>query len=202
MKRAIVAVGFCLVGLVGFSQASVEVGLKGGLNLTSLNAKEPSTNYDNATGYHFGVYAMVKAASFAVQPEVLYSTRGTDITFDDISGDFKQDFVYLDIPVMAKLYLPLGLNLQAGPQFGLLMSADGTALNEDGEPEDLGKSSFKNADISAALGAGWDAPFGLRFNLRYIIGLSDINDYADAQESAKNRTFQVSVGYKLFKLGK
>jgi len=93
---------------------------------------------------------------------------------------------------MAKLYLPLGLNLQAGPQFGVLLSAE-----SDGDDV---KEEFKNADMSAALGAGWDAPFGLRINARYIIGLNDISEDGDSE--VQNRVFQVSLGYKLFGLGK
>lgn len=205
MKKVFFTLSFMMLGLFAFSQAKVEIGLKGGLNLANINTEEPNANFENATGYHGGLYLLVKAASFGVQPELLYSTRGAkgDVTINDVKEDFQQDFVYLDIPVMAKLYLPLGLNLQAGPQFGLLMSADGTTADYDGdgEPDPIDKDSYKNADISAAFGAGWDAPFGLRVMARYIVGLNDINDVAGAQEAAKNRTFQVSLGYRLFKVG-
>ena len=205
MKKLFFTISLILLGLVSFSQAKVELGLKGGLNLANINTEEPSTNFENATGYHGGLYLLVKAATFGVQPEILYSTRGAkgDVTIGGVAEDFQQDFVYLDIPVMAKLYLPLGLNLQAGPQFGLLMSADGTTADydDDGSPDPITKDSYKNADLSAVLGAGWDAPFGLRFSARYIIGLNDINDFSGAQEAAKNRTFQVSLGFRLFKVG-
>ncbi|MEQ8474443.1 MAG: porin family protein [Marinoscillum sp.] len=205
MKKLFFTTALCLLAFFGFSQAKVELGLKGGLNLTNINTEEPGANFENATGYHGGLYLLVKAASFGVQPEILYSTRGAkgDVTIAGVKEDFQQDFVYLDIPIMAKLYLPLGLNLQVGPQFGLLMSADGTTADYDGDgdPDPISKDTYKNADISAAFGAGWDAPFGLRFMARYIVGLNDINDFAGAQEAAKNRMFQVSLGYKLFKVG-
>ena len=63
------------------------------------------------------------------------------------------------------------------------------------------KDGLKNSDLSAALGAGWDAPFGLQFTARYVIGLSDNND-GISNEDIKNKTFQLSIGYTLFKLGK
>ena len=95
----------------------------------------------------------------------------------------------------AKIYFQGGLNLQAGPQFGVLTTADDESGN------DL-KDFYKGSDLSAALGAGWDAPFGLQFSARYVFGLSDINDTSLSSAEFKNKTFQIAVGYSLFKLGK
>ena len=193
MKKLLFTLGLCLVAIAGFSQAKAELGLKGGLNFANVNADEVTgLDYESRTGYHFGVYSLIKVASFGIQPEVLYSVQGTTVNIDDLNEEFKSDFHYLNVPVMAKLYLPLGLNLQAGPQFGVLLSAE-----SDGDDV---KEEFKNADMSAALGAGWDAPFGLRINARYIIGLNDISEDGDSE--VQNRVFQVSLGYKLFGLGK
>jgi hypothetical protein len=56
-------------------------------------------------------------------------------------------------------------------------------------------------DLSAALGLGWDLPFGLTIDARYNLGLSDISDF-EGSETAKNQVFQLSVGFKLIKFGK
>jgi hypothetical protein len=175
-----------------------QVGLKGGLNLASINTDDPAASYEATTGYHLGAYALIKVLSFGIQPEVLYSVKGAAGERIDISGvksDFSQDLVYLEFPIMAKFYLPLGLNVQAGPQFGTLISAEGKIENSGGTTT-ISKDSYKNSDISAAIGAGWDMPFGLNVSARYVIGLSDVND--GNGEEAKNRTFQLSVGFKLF----
>jgi hypothetical protein len=74
-------------------------------------------------------------------------------------------------------------------------NANGTVTVQDVKEE------VKKYDLSAALGAGWDLPFGLTLDARYNLGLSKINDN-EADPSAKNQVFQVSVGYKIFKLGK
>ena len=94
---------------------------------------------------------------------------------------------------MLKFYLPLGLNLQAGPQFGILTNAE----DEDGKS--LG-NRFKDSDFSAVLGLGWDAPFGLQFSARYVLGLSDNSDIVNSEYV--NKMLQLSIGYSLFKLGK
>ena len=80
MKKIIFTLGLVLIALVGFSQAKVEIGLKGGLNLASINREDAVANYENATGYHAGAYGLIKIANIGIQPELLYSTRGTDVT--------------------------------------------------------------------------------------------------------------------------
>jgi len=102
---------------------------------------------------------------------------------------------------MLKVYLPLGLNLQAGPQFGMLLSAEGETPDSNGGTTPVDADNFKNADLSAAFGLGWDMPFGLNVTARYVLGLNDINDISGATE-AKNRMFQLSLGYKLFGVGR
>lgn len=186
---------FCLLAAsVAYSQAKVELGLKGGMNLSSLSMDSKNIDTSNKTGYHFGVYGIIKVLSFGIQPEVLYSTRGTDVKVQGVAQDFSQDYTYLDIPVMFKLYTVAGLNVQAGPQFGMLISTSGKDANGD----KLDKSDFKDSDLSAAFGLGWDAPFGLNLTARYVLGLSDISTGAG---DSKNRMFQLAVGFKLIRLG-
>ncbi|MEQ8581346.1 MAG: porin family protein [Marinoscillum sp.] len=198
MRKIFLSAILVLATIVGYGQAKVELGLKGGLNLANINREDAQATYESATGYHGGAYALVKVANIGIQPELLYSTRGTQVSFNDISGDFKQEYTYLDIPVMLKLYAVAGLNIQVGPQFGVLLSTDGKISDGNGGTTSISKDSYKNADISAAFGAGWDAPFGVNFTARYILGLTDIDS---GSEEAKNRTFQLSLGFRLFKVG-
>ncbi|WP_421764763.1 porin family protein [Ekhidna sp.] len=186
MKKSLLSLSLALISVVAFSQASVGIGLKAGANFA--NADVTDVNTDGVTSYHVGAYGLIKLTNIGIQPELLFSKQGASASGDDL------DLSYVNIPVMLKFYLPAGVNLQAGPQFGMLTSA------KDGDGDDI-KDSFKNSDLSAALGAGWDAPFGLQFTARYVIGLSDINDNPFGTEY-KNKTFQLSIGYTFFKLGK
>ena len=179
MKKIFLATVLVGITTVAFSQAKVEIGLKGGVNMASLNGD--NLNSDNVTAFHGGAYALIKITKLGIQPEMLFSKRGDD----------QVDLGYIDIPVMVKFYLAGGLNVQAGPQFGVLLNA------EDSNGDDI-KGSLKNSDLSAVMGLGWDLPFGLNLTGRYIIGLSDVNETGP---SIKGNTFQLSVGYKLFKVG-
>ncbi|WP_420577770.1 porin family protein [Ekhidna sp.] len=180
MKKTLLTLSLVLISAIAFSQASVSLGLKAGANFANTNID----GAESITSYHGGAYGMFKFTKIGIQPEILFSKQGSDGV----------DLNYVNVPVMLKFYLAAGLNLQAGPQFGILLNAEDDAGN------DL-KDTLKGSDLSAAIGAGWDAPFGLNFTARYVLGLSDINDESGGTD-VKNRMFQLSVGYTLFKLGK
>lgn len=191
MKKLLVLALVLSSVAASYAQVQVALGIKGGVNISKLDSDYSS---DNITAFHGGAFALFKLTKIGIQPEVLFSQQGSSI--DDVSldkGDLKTS--YLAIPVMLKLYLIGGLNLQAGPQFGFL-----TAAEFDGKDA---KDDLKNSDISANLGLGWDLPFGLTIDARYNLGLSDVKaDGSNFEGSFKSRTIQVSLGYKIFKLGK
>ncbi len=84
-----------------------------------------------------GVVAEIMVSDmFAVQPELIYSSQGSDYEESDegfdFSGTVKLD--YLNIPVMAKYYVAEGFSVEAGPQVGFLLSAKD---EYDGGEEDI-----------------------------------------------------------------
>jgi hypothetical protein len=186
-----------------FAQTQFAVGIKAGPNFASLNRDEsPGENYKNRTGFHAGAFALIKLSKIGIQPEVVFSQQGSTFKYSG-SPDLKSNFSYVNIPIMVKLYTIAGINIQAGPQFGILTSAKQEDYNvATGQiTEDNIKEDMKKSDVSLALGLGWDLPFGLSIDGRYNWGLSDINSGASAS-SIKNQVWQFSIGYKLIKLGK
>ncbi len=196
MKKIIVLI--CFVSAFGISrsalaQAQVAIGLKGGLNF----AKVDESGIDNKTGIHAGAFVLVKASKIGVQPEVIFSRQG--FQSPSTSGDLKTQIDYINIPIILKLYTVAGLNLQVGPQFGFVASAK-QELPAGLADQDI-KDAVKGTDVSLGLGLGWDLPFGLSVEGRYNLGLSKVFDTPSSPD-AKNQVIQVSVGYKIFKLGK
>jgi len=199
MKKLMV---FSLAVLMSSAVAQAQelgIGVKGGLNFANIDrSSSVGENYKNRTGYHFGAFALIKLSKIGIQPEVLFSKQGSHVTFN--SQDVKQNYSYINIPIILKLYTIAGINIQVGPQFGFLSSAkEETTINNVKSTDDI-KSELKSSDISAALGLGWDLPFGLSIDARYNLGLTKINDDS-SQQATKNQVIQVSVGYKLFKIG-
>ncbi|MCI0751636.1 MAG: PorT family protein [Flammeovirgaceae bacterium] len=178
-------VALLLITSASFAQVQVALGLKGGVNISKADT---DVSTDNVTGINAGAFALFKLTKIGIQPEVLFSQQGAKY---DVN---KLETSYINIPVMVKLYLAAGLNIQAGPQFGFLSKAEIDGANV--------KDSFKGSDLSANIGLGWDLPFGLLIDARYNIGLSDLDDSGvPAAPSFKNRVIQLSIGYKLFKIG-
>lgn len=166
-----------------FAQASVALGIKGGLNFANVNTTSIGAAYGSRTGYHAGAFVNVKFTKFAIQPEVIYSVQGADAAGGNL------ELGYVNIPILLKFYLIGGLNLQAGPQFGFLTSATsgGTDI----------KDFLESSETSVALGAGFDISKFV-IDVRYNLGLTDVDK---ATTEAKNQVFQLSVGFKLFKFG-
>lgn len=183
------------------AQAQFSLGIKAGANFSSINVKDPAATWDSKTGFHGGAFALIKITAFAVQPELIFSQQGSKVKIN--GQDFDANFSYLNVPVMAKFYLPLGLNFQLGPQFGFLTTAESDYNPVTNTPQsgtDL-KEFYKNSDLSIGMGIGWDLPMRLSIDARYNLGIKEIEDDPSI-EATKNQVFQISVGYKLIKFGK
>ncbi|MCX7636263.1 MAG: PorT family protein [Cyclobacteriaceae bacterium] len=193
MKKTILTIaGVAILSLCAFSQAQFALGLKGGLNFAKFDATDVSGSLKNKTGFNGGAFALIKLTKIGIQPELLFSQQGSKFEFD--GNNIDNNFDYINIPVILKLYTVAGINIQAGPQFGFLTRAEIDGSNV--------KDSFKGSDLSLALGLGWDLPFGLTFDARYNLGLTKIDESDPGFDAVKNQVIQLSVGYKIFKFGK
>ncbi len=199
-------------------QMQVELGVKGGVNFSNINSSSAVVAvYGEQTGYHAGAYAMFKFGKAAIQPEVLYSSEGQQYKYSQPGfPQLNSTFNYINVPLLLKIYVTDWLNLQAGPQFGFLLNSKGYlyGYNQSGPPVVTYQSLdhyVQGFNTSIAIGAGVDLPFGLNFSLRYNGGVRDINNltgqYSQGVSSsfgtsaAKTEVFQISVGYRLFKIG-
>lgn len=203
-KLALLVCCAILAGQRARGQAQVALGIKAGPNFATIDTKASAgENYENRTGFHGGAFFLVKAGKIGIQPEVIFSQQGSKVEID--SKSFESNFSYINIPVMLKLYTIAGINIQAGPQFGFVTSAEAPIREQlEYRVEDV-KDDMKSSDLTLGLGLGWDLPFGLTIDARYNLGLSKIYDDApNPQQStdAKNQVFQLSLGYKLIKFGK
>lgn len=204
MKKLFVFLfALCAIAFVNKAnaQAQFALGIKAGPNFAKVDVNDPDATWKGRTGFHGGAFALIKLTKIGIQPELLFSQQGSKVKFN--SQDYDANFSYVNIPVILKLYTVAGINLQAGPQFGFLTTAESDYNPLTNQPQngaDL-KSAYKKSDLSFAIGAGWDLPFGLTLDARYNLGLSKIEDNPSI-EATKNQVFQVSLGYKLIKIGK
>ena len=187
----------------------VKLGVKAGLNISSLTFDESELSSSSKTGFTAGLMVEIPVAkNFSLQPELLYSQQGTKTSFFDqdvTNSNFKGtiELNYLNIPLMLKYYVIKGLSLQAGPQIGLLVKANSKYQDnflgyENQESFNLKKYS-SGIDTSINFGLGYQFKDKFYTDFRYNISYSNVFKDGDANyfinHDMKNRVFQITIGY-------
>lgn len=170
-------------------------GVKGGVNFATVTGDDFESP-DSRTSFHVGLVGEMPLADiFSIQVEALYSAQGfkSDIPGDLFGGDGEVEYQldYINVPVLAKVYVIEGLSLEAGPQFSFLVNeeVDFDAGSDDGDwPTD----EAEDFEFGIAAGLTFQTDMGLFASGRYNMGLTDIIEDSDI----RNSVFQISLGYK------
>ena len=182
MKRTIATLILLVLG-TSISQAQMlKFGVKGGLNFANYTGGEISgVDFKTITSYHAGVVMELKVfENFAIQPELLYSTQGSEL--EGLGEQVKNELGYLSLPVLAKFYLTSNkLSLELGPQASFLVS----------ERNEVDANDTNSFDFGIAGGLSYKITKGLFVSGRYVAGLTEAKKDADV----KNSLIQFSVGY-------
>lgn len=166
----------------------VSLGIKGGLNYYNINNNN-DFKYDNKLGYHLGLLGHIHLnQSFALQPEIVYSTQGAKYKLNNETTNF--NLSYINVPVLFQYMFDNGLRLQAGPQLGVLVAAK----SKTGSVTVDNKENMKPIDLALSLGAGYiHPPSGVGIDVRYNLGLNNINDIGEVEST--NRGLQLGLFY-------
>ncbi|GAB2946793.1 hypothetical protein GCM10027048_09730 [Hymenobacter coalescens] len=205
MKRFVLP---ALMGLLGFSTAHAQFGVKAGVNAAVLNGENISASTEFRTTHHVGVFYEAKVLGpLSVQPELQYSLQGGG--FKSALADFDTKLHYLNVPVVAKVRFARAY-VEAGPQFGVLLKAreDGRVMTGEDEngavfgDDDRGAwNRYRKTDLGLCVGAGFKLLAGLSVGARFVAGLQDVNDVQQISglndERLRNRVFQGFVAFQL-----
>jgi hypothetical protein len=207
MKKCLILL-FILTAFTSLSLAQMQIGPKAGLNLANLSGDDVE-NTDSKTGFAGGVFFMYQFSKmFAIQPEAYYTMKGATQkeTIEDISIDITYTLDYIEVPLLFKLLIPIeGSSIHpaifAGPAIGFNTTAKVKAEAEGQSAEQDFKDNTKSTDFGLVFGGGLGFPVGkneLGFDVRYILGLSTIDDTAD-EADVKNGVinFNVYFGFSL-----
>jgi hypothetical protein len=192
------ALALCLLlGSGSVASAQGGGGVLIGVNFADINFSDgdaPESDY--RTGLAAGFFLNLPlGGTFSLQPEVLYSQKGTK--FEEAGGEASIELDYLDIPVLARVASgSSGFALFVGPSFGFKVRArakgedfDGTELSEDIGDE------VETLDVGLVLGAGFQTP-RVFIDGRIQVGLSNVNK-GEPEETLKNRVFSIMLGFRL-----
>lgn len=163
---------FAAVAVFAFSFANAQETKFGAtVGFASLSSKvkiggASATGSDS--GFYIGGFADIGVSEkFHVQPELLYVSVG--------------DANQIQVPILAKFSIAEGFNLLAGPQVGFLMdTADG----------------IKSFNYGVDFGASYDINEQFMVQARYDLGLANLVEDGDSDNSLKLSGFYVGVGYK------
>ncbi|BDD10565.1 hypothetical protein FUAX_29970 [Fulvitalea axinellae] len=179
---------FALLATVTVKAQDVNFGVRGSASLVNFYGDD-ADDAKTKMGYQLGAFAEFKLSdAFAIQPELVFSKEGSK----DDKADLPWNLSYINVPVMAKVYVTEGLNLQAGPQIGFLVGA-----NVDGESK-LGdvevKDSFKSTNFSMNIGAGYDITEKIGVDLRYNFGLTKVGEEPEQGDAADTKSSNILLG--------
>jgi len=190
LKKILLIASIVLFSITSIIAQEINFGVKGGVSIAQFGGDRFGFgSFGTRTGFHIGGLVEIPLMeNISLQPELLYSMKGSNWSWtsaSDGSSELKMD--YIDIPLMGKYHLPFvsGLSAEAGPVFGVWMSAKS-------REEDV-KDSFKTLGAAFAIGATYKLNMGVFFSLRYNKGLLDVWDDNDVKN--QNNVFQVSAGY-------
>lgn len=203
------------------ANSGVRFGLRGGLNLADVQgdavksftelagyAPDGAITKQMRPGFYAGVYATLPLGpSFAIEPGINYSEKGTvlkgtlpfpELDFLNAKVTGTARLAYVDVPVLAKVFVTPGLYFYAGPQASFLVNGkarvEAGALGINAYQDDFDISNqLRKVDFAAVGGLGYQFENGLGLSAGYDYGLSSLD--TDNRFDAQNRVIKVGANF-------
>ncbi|NPD82579.1 PorT family protein [Prevotella sp. PINT] len=189
MKKLILLAAIIMTSVGAHAQhevGSVTIQPKVGMNIASLTKAEGA---DSRIGLAIGAEAEYQIEDrISLSAGLLYSMQGATESEDGVDATLKLD--YINIPILANIYVTKGLAFKVGVQPGINVSGKyklekgGSSISEDTD-------GVKAFDFSIPVGASYEFN-NLVLDARYNWGLTKVSKYANS----KNSVFQITLGYK------
>lgn len=196
MKRKL----FIALFLVAFSTAIVaqptfDLGLKAGLNNSKVTFDKDGYTSESIVKYHIGAFGRLGFNRIFVQPEAYFSAKGGELGGSAVDVATRFDFSVIDVPMLLGIKVIDGdranVRIMGGPVFGFF-------TNKEIEPQDFFEPRFYNDSyVAFQYGIGADL-LGFTLDLRMENSASNIYGDPESNLDGNNKTFMVSVGYKIF----
>ena len=169
------------------ANAQNAVGLKGGINIANLSGFEGKSRISA----HAGVFLHHTInKNWCFQPELLFSGEGQRYFTNGEERTLALD--YIQLPLMIQYYPAPQIYLEAGPQVGVLVSAQ----DKGNEAAHLNvKDDFSAAQIALGVGVGFKATDQVLLYGRYNFGLTDVTRFDNIVDHS--RVGQLGIAIRL-----
>lgn len=190
---ALLLISICSAGL---HAQGLDFGVKAGVNIANQDISATGYSLDTKAKvlFHGGVFVTwMFSEKLGIQPEALFSMQGSKYDFDTYDAGLITN--YVNVPILVRYNITDMFSVHAGPQFGILLSAE---EEFDGDKEDI-KDDFKGTDIGLAFGLEADLPARLGVGARYVLGLTNVLESDSSFDDAelKNGVIQIYVKFRI-----
>lgn len=196
MKKILVVAALMLSSVSTFAQHAVgsfNLQPKVGVSIANLTEFKGT---DPRVGVVAGVEGEYQASDIiSVSAGVLYSMQGSKYEYELLNQKYKSTnkLDYINVPIMANVYVTKGLAVKLGVQPGFNVSSSNK--QEVNTFAGSGSSTFdvkaKSVDFSFPVGLSYEYS-NFQLDARYNWGLTK----AFENGKAKNSVFQITLGYK------
>ncbi|MDP2188080.1 MAG: outer membrane beta-barrel protein [Sphingobacteriaceae bacterium] len=183
-----------------------QLGIRGGVSSYNVRYQD-FTNINNVSiesssdlGMHLGFYSRIQVLGFYVQPELLYTRTGSQITTTTGNNTNTADlrFQRIDIPVLVGKKFFGVFRANTGPVFSSLIRADLTESNIKANITD----AYRNNTVGFQVGVGLDI-WKLVLDLKYEGSLGKFGESITTggqsfTTDARPSQWLISVGYRVF----
>ncbi len=189
MKKVLIVLSVLLL-LAGVAHAKLSYGLRSGLNVSKLElSPDGSIDTRSALGLHIGGFIQLKTDSpLIIQPELLYSQKGTGTDVDDV---VIIDYIVLPVLLKLNVLIPGVQDLLVQP---LVAPEMGYAINATSTYNPLFHESINKLNAGFNLGADLVYTKNYFLGLRYYLGMTDLLSSAK-RPPISNTCWTISIGY-------
>lgn len=191
MKKLLIVFALLGISAIVSAQPVIDIGLKGGVNTSKISVNLDDYSSDNITKMHIGAFGRIGWSKLYIQPEVYFTKKGGDFSYNpiDIAGSF--DYSSVDVPLLLGFRVidakAFDLHLMGGPVLGFMTKSD-LEGNSDFDAE-----YFNNHYVGLQYGVGVDVLFlTLDFRMEHDGTVYDHPDF-----DGKNTSFMVTLGFKI-----
>ncbi|WP_422360333.1 porin family protein [Reichenbachiella sp.] len=201
MKSKIIILLLIIISTIQMAFAQDEVGVKGGVSFSSFIHNEIEDK-NMRIGWHAGLYSKSSlGANVYVQPELLFSTKGTSMEYDiaGSQGQTDANLYYIDLPILLGVSLTDQLSVQIGPYISYLLDVSITSEGDFGSDHtDVDRDHLNSFDFGLVGGLEYDLGM-IGVGARYNYGITNIED-SDAAEfligKSQNSVGQLYLSFK------
>jgi len=197
-----------------FLNAQIEIGFRAGANMAEADLQrlyDKPFELESMKGIQASLFVNFQlGSSIALQPEVSYSQKGFEASWNNADSSYTLRTNYFEMPLMLEFGIPIGKNLRvfgnAGPNASYLFNAKEEFHDNVNETFSITDYNFQEENMLERLDLGVNFGGGISVRIkrwkimadaRYNIGLLNLIEIDSANnffETAKNKVTNIAIG--------